>query len=196
MILSPALLTHLAAGKPVDVRWLIWARPIDRATGLRVGIGFWTGIDNDNRTIAGETRLYFGAQGAIDMPPLRTAKGLDIQTIDIGMAVTPEAEFLVRGYEPRLAPLDIHIEVTDPADNSLIERSLQWRGTIDTIDLPTPALGGERMMTVRCATTARRGTLTRQGFKSNQTQVGRSGDRFRAYGSLGNVVSDAWGVTE
>jgi hypothetical protein len=194
MILSSTLLTHLAAGKPVDVRWLIWARPIDRATGLRVGIGFWNGIDNDERVIASETRLYYAAP--LVMPPLRTSKGLDVQTIDIGMAVTPEAEFLVRGYEPRLAPLDIHLEATDPADNSLIERSLQWRGTIDTIDLPTPALGGERMMTARCATTARRGTLTRQGFKSHATQVRRSGDRIRLHSSMGLVASDAWGVTE
>jgi hypothetical protein len=178
----------------MDVRWLVWARPIDRDTGLRVGIGFWTGIDEYTRNIASEDRLYYAAP--LEIPPMRTSKGLDVQMIDIGMAVTAEAEFLVRGYEPRLAPLDIHIEVTDPRDNSLLERSLQWRGTIDTVDMPTPALGGERMMTVRCATTARRGTLTRQGLKSHQTQVRRSGDQIRRHSSMGRVASDAWGVTE
>ncbi|SHI91123.1 hypothetical protein [Wenxinia saemankumensis] len=186
--------SHLASRAGIDTRWLVWLDVADPA-GDPFGVGFWTGDDHQTITAEGQSRLYYGAQGSLVVPPINYAGGTTIQSLDIRMAVSPEAETVVRGYQTRFGRAEVHCALFDPAGMQLRGLRKYFRGIIDGNPLVTPEVNGAASITLKLVSAARRGTMTQNGRKSDEAQRARhAGDRFRKYGALGRVTSDAWGT--
>lgn len=184
--------THLSSRLPIAPRWLIWVQAKTFA-GAAIDVGYWTGDDHQSFTVDSATRLYYGAQGAIEIPAMRFVTGTAVASMDLTLSLSPEGEAAVRGYNIRFAPIDIHCALFDADSMTLLDTRRFFRGFIDGSPIPTPALGGRSSLPLKLVSSARRGTMTRGGKKSDVAQRQRSGDVFRQYGDLGVTASDPWG---
>jgi len=101
---------------------------------------------------------------------------------------------LVRALDIGLAPVEIHRALFDPHSGALIEEPHRvWKGFVDQSPITTPEIGGQALVELTLASSARalqRGlTLT----KSDAVQRRRSDDRFRHYSDVSGSVKVWWG---
>lgn len=176
-------------------RALVWVRARNRATGVLEEIGFWTGEDHRDFVIGGVARTYFGAGVLLDVPEFTTAAGLEVRMHEITLsALAPEVAQLLRGYEARFAPVEIHVATFAPGSFALVAEPVRiFKGYIDAARIVTPKLGEAGSASITVASAAR--TLTR-GLalkKSDATQSLRRGDRFRRYIDVSGSVEVWWG---
>lgn len=194
MIWPAAVQARLDARLPIRAVWLLWCRPKPFAGGSRVGVGLSTDDDHATLTVEGEARLYWGAQGGMGVPVLTRKVGTTVGAREVGLSLTPEGEALLRGYDTRLAPVELHCAVYDPGSGDLVGIGREFRGTVDGTGIQTPEQGGQASASVSMVSRARRGTMTVVGVKSDAAQRRRDPtDGFHAYASLGSVASDPWG---
>lgn len=184
---------HLDAGNPARIEYLLTTTVAPIAGGAAVNLGFWTGGDHQSFTVDGVTLTYSGAQGAMAPAAFRYAAGTDILSQDITMALSPEGETLARAYRLSGAPCKIHGVLLDGDTGALLDTRRFFIGTVESSDINMDPAGGFARLDLRLFSSARRGTFTRSGKKSDASQSLRSGDRFRRYGDLGRVTADPWG---
>jgi hypothetical protein len=184
--------TYLNSRAPILPHWLIW---VDAKTfaGAAISVGFWTGDDHQNFTVDAASRLYYGAQGAIEIPALSYDLGTAVSSVDLTLSLSPEGEQAVRGYNIRFAPVEIHCALFRPDTSALLDIQRFFKGSIDGSPIPTPPVGGRSSLPLKLVSSMRAGTMTRAGFKSDVSQRRRSSDAFRQYGDLGAVAADPWG---
>lgn len=189
-----AVQNHLTARQPFYVRHLLWCRPQPFGGGARVGFGLWTGDDHEVIAVEGEARTYYGAQGGLVIPPARFRQGTEIAETQVGIVLSPEGETLVRGYNTRLAPFQLHWAVYDANTMKLLGIRRMFTGLVEGISIPTPEQdGAARPTTIDLVSAARWGTTTVNGHKSDASQRLRNpNDTFRVDSSLGHVASDTW----
>ena len=194
MALNAAALALLAERGAVVSRWLLWVEARNRVTGLTETMGLWTGEDEQTFSIGGDDRLYHGAGGLISISDLVYEAGTNVrmQSLSLG-PLTQEVELLIRGYDTRLAPAEIHVAVFDPDTMALVDTDRRFKGWIDKAQINTPKLGGPAVCEVTCASNARAGTQTLALKKSDQSQQRRGGDRFRRYADISGSVPVYWG---
>lgn len=189
-----AVLTHFQSRQGYILHHFLWATVKPLAGGAAVTVGLWTGAGDQTFTVDGQSRLYRGAQGGLDIPVTRYAAGTEIAQKSYGLSLTPEGVDLVRGYNTRLAPLEEHWGVFHPDTEALIGLRRVSKGLIDGTSIGTPEQGGQASMTVDAVSAARRGTMTRVGYKSDASQRRRdAADGFRKNADDGEVKSDIWG---
>lgn len=184
---------YLAAGSAYRHDWLVTITVKPIAGGAAETFGFWTGDDHQNWTVDGTTRTYFGAQGALDIGPIRYEPGAMVGTQDIAMALSPEGVALVRGYEMALAPVTLHCAMVNLDTGGLVEMARFFTGFVDDVVLTDPIGTDPGRISLTLASRARLGTLTVGGKKSHESQKLRSGDKFSQYADLGRVAGDPWG---
>lgn len=174
---------------------LIWISAKNRSTGATENIGFWTGDDHQSFTIDGGARLYYGAGDVLDVPPLTYEAGLSVRMHTFGLAsLSPEVATALRGYEPRLAPVQVHRALFDAATGALVAAPHRvLLGWVDEASIPTPEVGGMGGATITVASSARGLTKTLPAFKSDNQQRRRSDDRFRRYVDVSGAVDVFWG---
>lgn len=189
-----ATATALAASEIV-ARALVWIRAKDRSTGTEETIGLWTGEDVASFTINGQARTYYGAGALLAIEPIVSQSGLVVQMSRMTLSpLAPEVAQAIRGYEPRLAPVEIHRALFDPLTMGLVaEPHRVFSGWIDEVVLTTPEASGEATVEVTMASAARGLTRTLPLKKSDETQKRRSGDRFRRYADVSAAVDVFWG---
>lgn len=159
----------LLAGRQGHVaHWLVFLRARNRSTGVIESAGFWTGDDHQAFTIRGEARTYFGAGSLMDVPPISQEVGLQVQHVTVSLAVTPEVEQAIKGYDPSLQPAEIHRAVFDPVTLALIaEPTLIFAGTIDSTPMDDGGIGGVNVITAVIASKVRALTKTLPIYKSD-----------------------------
>lgn len=185
---------HLDARLPIAPRWCVWITAVPVAGGAAQGAGFWTGDDHQVLTVEGAARLYWGAQGAMEIGPVAWEPGTGIGTQDITLGLSPEGEARARGWRLAGAAVDLHCALFDPVSAALLDVRRYFRGFVDEAPIDTPAQGQSAVLPLRCVSTARAGTMTTAGRKSDASQRLRlTSDAFRAYGDLGEATSDPWG---
>ena len=182
-------LALLAARQGHVTHWLVYLSARNRATGAMEGAGFWTGDDHQEFTIRGQARTYFGAGALLDVPPINQEIGLSVQHVTVSLAVTPEVEQAIKGFDPSLQPVEIHRATFDPATMTLIaEPEIVFAGTVDGTPMDDGGVGGMNVISVTIASKARALTRTLTRTKSDATLRDRApGDGFRKY------VTDAGG---
>lgn len=183
---------YLNTRAPILPQWLIWVSAKTLA-GAPIEVGFWTGDDHQDFVINSVTRTYYGAQGAIELPSMTYEIGTGVASADLVLSLSPEGEQMVRGYNIRFAPMEIHCALFRPDTSALLDVQRFFKGSIDGSPIPTPAMGGKTSLPLKLVSSMRTGTMTRAGKKSDQSQRRRSNDPFRQYGDLGVVASDPWG---
>ena len=187
--------TYLAARAGTVIRILIWAQAKNRSTGLTETLGLWTGAEDRAFTIEGAARTYFGAGTVMQVPPITYSTGLAVRMQRLTLSpLAPAVADLIRTYDCRFAPLQIHRALFSTDDGALVaEPHRVFKGFIDEVEVVTPEASGEARCEVTVASSARLLTRTLALKKSDETQRLRSGDRFRKYVDVSGAVKVAWG---
>ena len=124
--LTQAEIDHHAKREGTDTRVLVWIEAKNRATGATETMGLWTGDDHEDFTIGGQVRTYFAAGNVLNVDNIISEIGLNVRMHNITLsAISPEIEQLVRGYDVRLAPVEIHRVVRDLETGNLISAPRQ-----------------------------------------------------------------------
>ena len=177
-------------------RALVWVSARNRSTGATETMGLWTGDDHQDFTIGGVVRSYFGAGSVLALEPITMATGLDVRMQRLTLApVAPEVETLIRGYDVRLAPVEIHRALFDPVTQTLIAEPLRtFLGWIDSVSIPTPVVGGQASIEVTLASLGRSLTRSLALKQSDGTlRLRAPDDGFRKYAALSGTVDTVWG---
>jgi hypothetical protein len=175
---------------------LIWITARNRSTGLPETMGLWTGEDHATFVIDGSPRLYFGAGTVVEIDDLTYAAGLTVQMQTARLSVlTPEVDQLLRGYDARLAPVEIHRALFYAGSGALVaDPQRLFRGRIEEQPIATPVKGGPTSVQIRMASSVRELTRTLTLMKSDAALRARApGDRFRQYNTVSGAVDTAWG---
>lgn len=175
---------------------LIWVAARNRETAATEYLGLWTGEDDVQLSVEGQVRSYVGAGAVLQGDAITAGSGLEVRVHVLALAaVAPEVEDLVKGYETRFAPVEIHRALFDPATRALIGAPHRiFRGMIDQIDFPTDPAGGNPACTVQLVSETRILTRTLALKKSDDSHRRRdAGDGFRKYGDISGSVPVYWG---
>lgn len=191
-----ATLAYLQARAGTIARTLIWISARNRSTNAVETMGLWTGADHETITIGAASRLYYGAGNVVDLPQLTFQAGLAVRIHRLGLSpLSPEVMQLIRGYDVKSAPVEIHRALYSTDTRLLIEEPHRvLAGFIDEVDLGTPAAGGTSSCVLGIATSARVLTQDLPLKKSDETQRLRSGDRIRRWGDVTGSVDVWWGA--
>lgn len=194
--LPAAIASHLAARRPLLVHALVWITARDRATQSPESIGLWTGDDHQNFSIDGQARTYYGAGSILGLEDFTSNARLEV--IEWQMQISPLHDQVieaVRQYDARLAPIELHLSYINPETMTpLADPVRMFRGAVTGLSIPTPAIGGDAIATIRCASDAWRLTRGLTLKRSQAALEARSpSDLFRRYGAISGAVSTAWG---
>lgn len=193
--LHPALAAYLATRpEAIIVHTLIWITARDRVTGAPESIGLWSGLDHQQFDIGG-IRTYLGAGNILGLDKITYGSGLTVRMHKFTFsAISPELEQAVRGYDVRLAPVEIHGMVIDPVYNVIVGAPwLALRGLTDELPIRTPSVGGEGGIEMQVASASRSLTRTLSLKRGDASQQRRGGDRFRRYAEISGTVTVPWG---
>ena len=195
-ILDQASAEYLSAGTGVASRHMVHVLARNRATGAQEALGLWQGDDHLTTGIAGTNRTYFGAGSVIGVEPIRAGIGLEVRMLQLTLsALTPEVAQLLRGYDARLAPTEVHRGLLSLETGQLIAEPIRvFRGWIDEVKIRTGEVGGTGEATVTLASAARGLTrpltLTRSDAEMRRRTLS---DGFRTYTDVSGEVGVWWG---
>lgn len=186
---------HLLSRVGVMPRWLLWVAAKEFGTLAAAPLGLWNGEDDLEFTIGGSPRTYLGALSRFEVEPITYGTGLDVRTLQLTLAANaPETEDLVRGFVIRLAPVELHLALFDPATTDLIDVQPMFRGFVNRAPLSTPAMGDGDSVTFELVSRMRTMALPGPALKkTDQSQrLRNSGDSFRQYGAVASEVATEW----
>ncbi len=179
----------------VVARLLVWVTAQNRISGLPEEGGIWSGAQDQTFTIDGTPRLYVGGGGLVSIDTLTTEVGLAVRIQRLALSsMAPEVVALIREYEARLAPVEIHRALFDPASDTLIaEPHRVFRGWIDEAPEEIGTLEGEGKASLSLASASRALTKGLALKRSDESQRLRGDDRFRRYSDVSGSVPVYWG---
>ncbi len=194
--LPSPVLARLAAREGLVARVLVWIEARHRDTLMPAALGLWSGEDHQDFVVGGATRTYYGAGTLLSMPPLTAEVGLKVRSHRLSLSpLAPEVVQVMRGYDPRLAPVDIHVAHFDPGTGNLLAPPARvFRGVLNTVSVDTPAEGGEARIEVELLSAAQSLTRSLALKKSDESLRARSpDDAFRQYIAVTGAVEAVWG---
>lgn len=190
------LVNHLQARLPVRGHALIWFSPKNRSTGLTETVGLWSGEEHRTFTIDAASREYYGAGDLLDLGNITMTAGVQIQTQEVKLSqVSPEVITLIRTYDTRLAPCEIHLAVYNPLDEALICPPVKvWEGFVEGVNQPRAAMEQQAAVSVTLVSSARGLTIPLASKRSDATLRARSpDDAFRQYADVAGKTEVFWG---
>ncbi|NTG46584.1 hypothetical protein G6M04_04300 [Agrobacterium rhizogenes] len=182
-------------------RRFVWIKGKSFDTGVTNPIGLWTGDDDINITVVSgitglpEARTYYGGLNLQVSPIARTAD-LTIQTVTITIGqIAPVAQQLVRGYDLRLAPVEIHDMAFDTVTRQpSAAPEIAFLGITDGAPIKTPAVGQDGNVEISAISAAiAMLERTNPAKSSYEGQKRRSGDEFGLYSSTVANWQIPWG---
>ncbi|WOI54953.1 hypothetical protein [Palleronia sp. LCG004] len=177
-------------------RWLLWLEVRTYDTGEIQPAGIWNGEHDQSFEIEGETRDYRGIAGLLKPEPLTYEAGTNIRLQRIRIALSPDAESLLRNYDSRLAPAELHLAIFDRETHELISIDQAIEGFVDSAPIKEGALENGMSVAVcdlTLATSARAGTRTLGTKKSDAALRKRGGDRGYRYSVISGQIPVWWG---
>ncbi|QRY68203.1 hypothetical protein JVX98_07915 [Ensifer sp. PDNC004] len=192
---------YVQARQGVIPRSFVWITAKNRATGAPESIGFWNGEDTVDVTVmSGETglpvtRTYHAWGSLLSVGQIKRSPEVAIRTVQIALSqVSAAVQQAFRGYNTRLAPIEIHRGFLDRESHQLIAPPvIQHFGFINKAPIKTPAKGGEGGVAVEVVSHARVLTRTNPAKRSDESQKRRGGDRFRRYSGVAGQWEFWWG---
>lgn len=164
--------------------------------------GLWTGDEAISLSIqsaatgATVTREYHGAGLILDIGSIPRVSDLTIQTITVDLSqVADHVQAIVRGYDLRLAKVEIHEATLDPATRELAAPpAVAFLGEVDGSTIETPAMGGEGSAKLTLVSDAISMLARKNSRKSSyEGQKRRGGDQFGRYASTVATWTIPWG---
>lgn len=194
-IYDGATMALLAARRGLVAQRLIWIQARNRSTGAVEAMGLCTGVDDYSGEIEGEARIYVAAGSLLQSEPITAAPGLAVRVHQLNLAaIAGEVEDLVKGYDTRFAPVEIHRALFDPATRRAVGAPHRvFRGLLNSIDFPRAEPGGSPACVIELVSETRALTRSLALKKSDESHAVRGGDRFRRYGDISGAVPVYWG---
>jgi len=194
--LDAAEIAHHAAREGTDVRTLVWIQAKNRSTGALEEMGLWTGDDHQDFIIDGVTRTYHAAGTILDVGAIISGTGLEVRMHTITIShLAPEVVQLIRGYDVRLAPVEIHETVRDlSTGNPVAAPRPVFRGFVNEAPITTPKVGGTVSASLVIASAVRSLTRGIPLLRSDAALRERSAtDGLRQYADTSGEVGVWWG---
>lgn len=190
-----ATAAQLTARGALVPRRLVWIKARNKTTGATEALGLWSGEDDVTLTLEGEARQYIGAGALLQAQAITAGTGLAVRVHQLHLAaIAPEVEDLVKGYDTRFAPVEIHRALIGPIDREIQGTPHRvFRGLVNSIDFPEAAPGDAPTATLDVVSETRVLTRALATKKSDESQKARGGDRFRRYGDISGAVPVYWG---
>lgn len=192
---DPALAAHLAARRPMIARHLLWVSARNRSTGATESLGLWTGEYSRSFIIDGVARDYYGVGAILEMPQINGQIGIEVRSHAVTLsALSTEAQQLIRGYDPRLAPAEIHRVLFDPdAPATVIGAPVRMlRGWIDGVSFNESG-SGDHTIELTLVSHARGLTVPLPLKRSDASYRLRGDDRIGRYCDVSGAVPIYWG---
>lgn len=177
--------------------WAIWITARDMETNAPYPVGYWTGDDAATILIDGQSRAYYGAGAALEISPITYQLGAVVQTQSVSLGpLAPEVRQVLRGYDTRQAPVEIHLITLDDLDRPSAS-DLAFRGVIDSFEIVDGPIDDFGNSTVVCqaemVSVARMLTRTLTLKQSDASQKLRNAnDAFRQYADVAGEVRVTW----
>ncbi len=174
---------------------LVWIKARQIGTETVEAMGLWSGEDDISLTLEGELRTYQGAGGLLQAEPITAAAGLAVRVHQLHLAaIAPEVEDLVKGYDTRFAPVEVHRALIDPTTREIQGTPHRvFRGFLNNLDFPEAEPDAAPIATLEVVSETRALTRTLATKKSDESHQARGGDMFRRYGDISGVVPVYWG---
>jgi hypothetical protein len=187
-------LAAFQARTQIAKRVLVWITARNRTTGDPEALGLWNGGYDRSFTINGVARTYVGAGALMGVPPLASQAGLTVRMQRLTLSpIDDTVAALIRTYDTRLAPIEIHRASFDPVTTALVsEPHRVFKGLVDELEIPIEP-GGVTRCEMTVASSARYLTRTLTLKRSDASQQLRSGDRFLQYADVSGEVDVYWG---
>lgn len=180
-------------------RWMVWIEAMNEQTGQREAAGFWSGADDVEIEVEGETRKYSAVGAMLKLPALTYEAGTNVQSQNLSFSMlSDEIERAVRQYSLRLAPVEIHLLLHDPMTWEISGIARAFKGTVEgaTVKDGAKSAGGSpSTLEMKVVSSSRRGTKTIAAKKSHASQKLRlATDLGRQYADMaGAKIHVAWG---
>lgn len=173
---------------------LLWVTAKNRSTKQPETMGLWTGSDSKTFVIDGESRVYHGP-AAIDIEPVQGGIGLDVRQYRIPLPdLSPEVTQMLRQYEARFAPVEVHFVEFSLATRQVERVTRVFKGWINSAPISTPEEGGEGLADLVLVSASRQLTKPLAIFRSNADQKKRDpNDTFRLHSSTSGLKEVWWG---
>lgn len=203
--ISAAFFNALNASRDTGIspRQFVWFTVKDRATGLPVNAGFWTGDEDIAITVISpitglpEGRTYFGAQNLFISPIVRVTDAT-IQSVSISLSqISPAAQQLIRGYDARLGKVEIHEMLIQPRSNQVVSPpEIVFLGEVDKSPITTPSIGEDGSLDITAVSDAISMLSIKNPAKSSaEFQLRRNpNDSFGRYSSTIATWNIPWGT--
>lgn len=173
--------------------WLVWVKPRNRTTNAIEQTGVSTLEQNQSFTIDGVNRSYYGAGSLLEISPFQYTTGAEInnQTIKLS-GLDPTVIEMVRGYDARLAPAEIHLALLNPNTGALIGVTKFFDGFIDGIVISE---ADDSAIVIKLVSSMREGTKTLTHKKSDATlKLRNANDDGLKYADVSGSVKVHWGT--
>ncbi|MBB3288153.1 MULTISPECIES: hypothetical protein [unclassified Rhizobium] len=200
---SSAFLAALSGARDSALvpRQFVWftAKALD--TGAPVSLGIWTGDEDINISVISgvtglpEARTYYGASN-LSVGEIARTSDLTVQTVSIKLSqIATAAQQLVRGYDLRLAAVEIHDMAFDIASRQPVSApEIAFLGLVDGAPIKTPSVGNEGDITIKCVSAAISMLDRPNTVKSSyEGQKRRNGDEWGLYSSTIANWTINWG---
>lgn len=176
--------------------WLVHVKAKQFVTNAVEELSLWTGGGNLPLTVDGFNRTYIGAGNLIDIPGFTYEVGLGIQTQRMSLAIlSPEIINMIRAYDSRQAPIQIHLAIFDDQTNELLGTSVAFDGFIDEISIQESET--DAVCEIGIVPSLRQGTKTLTLMKSDATQRLRDpSDEGFKYTTVSGEIKVIWGHGE
>lgn len=194
--LPSAITDSIAARHGLVARLLVWIVARDRATGDPAPVGLWSGSQDATFDVAGAPRSYFGAGALLAVEPITSEAGVSVRVHHLTVSpLSEDVALVLRGYDPRRAPVEINVAYFDPDTHGLLADPVRvFRGEVDQVQIQTPEIGGLATATIILSSDAQALTRPLAVRRSDESLRRRNpGDGFRKYSDISGSVETAWG---
>lgn len=196
------------AQRALSFRNLIWITAKDRDTGVAQSVGFWNDVGtlsipvHDALTGAIVARPFVGAGSLLDIDDVVSTAELSVRELTVRLSgVDATVALAVRGYEARLAPVQVYRLLLSPADgNPVAPARARFVGIIDSLTINDPPRGGQGNVTLNLVSQMRELTranpdmISDDSQKARATSLGKPPDRFYEYTNAIPNWTIAWGT--
>ncbi|WP_265518973.1 hypothetical protein [Nitratireductor luteus] len=200
---NPAFAAALTGARDRGIlpRKFFWVTVRDRVDGSEEEVGLWSGDDTITvDVISGQTglpvtRTYVGGVD-LQVGNIPRVSDMTIQTIDVSVsAIDSTVQLMVRGYDARLAPVEIHTGVLDPDTRLPVSPAeVEFLGQIDEAPIETAAVGGESRIPFAVRSDGiLMLTRTNPKKRSYEAQKRRQGDEWGLYANSVGTWRVPWG---
>lgn len=168
--------------------------------GSDATLGFWSDVGDVTfvvRTPEGseETRAFTGSGALLDVGDIALTTSLDVRVLPISFSqIHAATQAMARGHELRAAGVEVHRGLMSVDTRLPVAAAyMHFIGEVDTVDIDTPAFGGEGAITLQCVSDARQLTRANYARRGEAHSLARGGDRFLQYAGVVSTWEVWWG---